>query len=50
MLAGTLYGETALPKAWLTALDPPIRQACEAQARALVRLSAGTHIANAQTI
>jgi ADP-ribosyl-[dinitrogen reductase] hydrolase len=50
MLAGALYGETALPKAWLTALDPPIRQACEAQARALVRLSAGTHIAHAQTI
>jgi ADP-ribosyl-[dinitrogen reductase] hydrolase len=50
MLAGALYGETALPKVWLTALDPHTRQACEAQARALVRLSAGTHITNAQTI
>jgi len=39
MLAGALYGETALSKAWLAALDLQTRQACEAQARALVRLS-----------
>ena len=36
MLAGALYGEDALPQAWLNALDPQIREACESQARALV--------------
>jgi ADP-ribosyl-[dinitrogen reductase] hydrolase len=39
MLAGALYGQEALPKNWLTALDPHTRQACEAQARALVVLA-----------
>lgn len=39
MLAGALYGQEALPKAWLAALDPHTRQACEAQARALVALA-----------
>lgn len=36
MLAGALYGQDALPKAWLNTLDSGISQACEAQARALL--------------
>ncbi len=40
MLAGALYGEKELPGAWLTALDPLVRRACEAQATALVGLGA----------
>jgi ADP-ribosyl-[dinitrogen reductase] hydrolase len=36
MLAGALYGQAALPKAWLSALDSRTGQACEAQAQALV--------------
>ncbi len=39
MLAGALYGQEALPKTWLTALEPRTQQACEAQARALVALA-----------
>ncbi|MDP2030770.1 MAG: ADP-ribosyl-[dinitrogen reductase] hydrolase [Thiobacillus sp.] len=39
MLAGALYGQEALPKTWLIALDPHTRQACEAQARALLALA-----------
>lgn len=39
MLAGARYGKEALPKAWLGALDPDMRRACEAQARALVALA-----------
>lgn len=41
MLAGALYGKAALPKAWLAALDPQVREACETQALALVRLGGG---------
>lgn len=36
MLAGALYGPASLPPRWLKALDPAVRQACRAQARALV--------------
>jgi len=36
MLAGALYGLESLPPRWLKALDPAVRQACRAQARALV--------------
>ena len=39
MLAGAVYGLDAIPAAWLKALDPAIRTACEEQARALVRLA-----------
>jgi ADP-ribosyl-[dinitrogen reductase] hydrolase len=39
MLAGALYGREALPKPWLSVLDPHIRRACETQARALVAIS-----------
>jgi ADP-ribosylglycohydrolase len=36
MLAGAMYGRSALPARWLTALDPAIFQRCREQARALV--------------
>jgi len=36
MLAGALYGPESLPPRWLKALDPAVRKACRAQARALV--------------
>ncbi|MBI5330159.1 MAG: ADP-ribosyl-[dinitrogen reductase] hydrolase [Betaproteobacteria bacterium] len=36
MVAGAVYGLTAIPPRWLEALDPAIKQACETQARALV--------------
>lgn len=36
MLAGAQYGQEALPNTWLTILDPYTRQACKAQARALL--------------
>jgi len=39
MLAGALYGRAALPNAWLSALEPSTRQACEAQARTLAELT-----------
>ena len=39
MLAGALYGEVALPKAWLAALEPQIRLTCEEQACALLGLN-----------
>lgn len=39
MLAGALYGQAALPKLWLAALEPRTRQACELQAGALVASS-----------
>lgn len=35
MIAGTLYGPDAIPKAWLDKVDPEVRAACERQARAL---------------
>jgi ADP-ribosyl-[dinitrogen reductase] hydrolase len=41
MLAGALYGPRALPERWLARLEAPTRAACEAQARALIRLSPG---------
>jgi ADP-ribosyl-[dinitrogen reductase] hydrolase len=36
MLAGARYGPNALPRRWLKALSPDIRNACESQARALM--------------
>jgi ADP-ribosyl-[dinitrogen reductase] hydrolase len=39
MLAGAVYGQAALPKAWLGALDPDTRRACEGQAHALMALA-----------
>jgi len=39
MLAGAHYGQAALPEAWTASLDIHARDACEAQARALVALS-----------
>ncbi len=41
MLAGALWGQAALPVNWRDALDPRMRQACTAQAVALVELGAG---------
>jgi len=38
MLAGACFGLQAIPPAWIKALSPPVREACEAQARALVGL------------
>lgn len=40
MLAGARYGLAGIPKRWLNALDPKIRNACETQARALMRREA----------
>ncbi|MDZ4253781.1 MAG: ADP-ribosylglycohydrolase family protein, partial [Sulfuritalea sp.] len=37
MLAGAMYGREALPRRWLQALDPAVREACRAQARDLLR-------------
>ena len=42
MLAGAVYGRRAIPPAWLAALDPVIRQACEKQAAELIALPAGS--------
>ncbi len=39
MLAGALYGPAAIPRRWLHTLDAAIRQACQAQALALMQLS-----------
>ena len=36
MLAGACYGQDALPKRWLRALDPNIRHRCQQQAEALI--------------
>jgi len=41
MLAGARYGNDALPRRWLKALDENIRQQCETQAEELLRLAAG---------
>jgi ADP-ribosyl-[dinitrogen reductase] hydrolase len=38
MLAGARYGPDAIPPRWLTALDPKVRKACEAQAHALMAI------------
>jgi ADP-ribosyl-[dinitrogen reductase] hydrolase len=38
MLAGACYGRDAIPQTWLKALSPTVREACEAQACALVGL------------
>ncbi|MDD2893220.1 MAG: ADP-ribosyl-[dinitrogen reductase] hydrolase [Halothiobacillaceae bacterium] len=40
MIAGAVYGETALPARWLRALDPVVRERCTAQARALSAIHA----------
>lgn len=37
MLAGAAHGLAAIPDRWLRALQPAVRQACEAQAMALLR-------------
>lgn len=39
MLGGALFGREALPVRWIKALDPAVREACIAQARALVLAS-----------
>lgn len=36
MLAGAMYGRAALPRRWLKALDPAVREACSGQARRLL--------------
>lgn len=36
MLAGALYGSSAIPARWLKALDPDVRERCRAQANALL--------------
>lgn len=38
MLAGACFGLQAIPPAWIKALNPSVREACEVQARALVGL------------
>ncbi len=39
MIAGALYGSSAIPPRWRQTLDPAIRVACEQQAKALVARS-----------
>lgn len=39
MLAGALYGPRSIPARWLRALDPTVRDACQAQAGRLVLCS-----------
>ncbi len=39
MIAGALYGYDAIPRRWLTALEPKAAAACRDQARALLRMS-----------
>ncbi|MBV5276051.1 MAG: ADP-ribosyl-[dinitrogen reductase] hydrolase [Lamprocystis purpurea] len=39
MIAGALYGYDAIPRRWLTALEPKAAIACRDQARALLRMS-----------
>ncbi len=39
MIAGALYGREAIPRRWLTALDPRIRESCREQASALLRMA-----------
>jgi ADP-ribosyl-[dinitrogen reductase] hydrolase len=39
MIAGALYGREAIPRRWLAALDPRIREACREQASALLRVA-----------
>lgn len=39
MIAGALYGPEAIPPSWLRRLEKPVREECEAQARALIRLT-----------
>ncbi|MEW6646554.1 MAG: ADP-ribosyl-[dinitrogen reductase] hydrolase [Pseudomonadota bacterium] len=38
MLAGACFGLEAIPAPWVRALNPAVREACERQARALIRL------------
>lgn len=40
MLAGAVYGPTAMPKRWLHGLDAATRHACETQARQLLEIGA----------
>ncbi len=40
MIAGALYGREAIPRRWLAALDPRIRESCREQASGLLMLSA----------
>lgn len=40
MLAGACYGQDAIPRRWLKALDQEVRRACEHQALALLELAA----------
>jgi ADP-ribosyl-[dinitrogen reductase] hydrolase len=40
-LAGAVYGLAAIPRAWIDALEPPTRSACEAQAVGLLSLRSG---------
>lgn len=42
MLAGALYGPEALPPRWLKSLDEGSKQACQAQARALLEFAIHT--------
>jgi ADP-ribosyl-[dinitrogen reductase] hydrolase len=39
MIAGALYGPEAIPKRWVSALDPEVAEACRDQAIRLLRLS-----------
>jgi ADP-ribosyl-[dinitrogen reductase] hydrolase len=41
MLAGAIYGKSALPVRWLAALDPAVRDRCLEQATALIRGAQG---------
>lgn len=44
MIAGAYYGLDALPGAWLSSLDPVIKQRCRDQAIALTRLPAASGV------
>lgn len=39
MIAGALYGREAIPRRWLAALDPRIKESCREQASALLRMA-----------
>lgn len=39
MIAGALYGREAIPRRWLAALDPRIKESCREQASALLRIT-----------
>ena len=48
MLAGARYGHEAIPRRWLRALDPDIRQRCTRQAEDLLKLSLAGRAASEQ--